>query len=76
MNSTESSSQANFLALLQKDPDCYFSGIRIDFTKVQDHSASTKQGEVVYKKIIPSFNKDGLYFTDSFILEKGDSKTK
>jgi len=70
MNSTDTSQKANFFALFQKDPDCYFGGVRIDFSQVKDHSASTNQGESVYKKIIPSFNRDGLYFTDSFIIEK------
>lgn len=61
--------QTNILAMFQRNPNCYYPGVRIDFTEIKDHSESTAKGENVFKKIIPSYNNDGLHFTDAFVLE-------
>lgn len=36
--------QPNILAIFQKNPNCYYPGIRIDFTDVKDHAASIAKG--------------------------------
>ena len=59
----------NIFAMFQKNPNCYYPYVRIDFTQIKDHTESTAKQENVFKKIIPSYNNDGLYFTDAFVLE-------
>ena len=71
-----SSQQANIFALFQKRADCHFGGSRIDFTDVKDHLASVSEGRSVFKRIIPSYNKDRLHYTSSFIIELEDPKYK
>jgi hypothetical protein len=58
----------NIFAMFQRNPNCHYPCVRIDFTEIKDHSESTAKGENVFKKIIPSYNNDGLYFTDAFVL--------
>lgn len=61
--------QTNILAMFQRNSNCYYPAVRIDFTEIKDHSESTARGENVFKKIIPTYNNDGLHFTDAFVLE-------
>jgi hypothetical protein len=58
----------NIFAMFQRNSNCHYPCVRIDFTEIKDHSESTAKGENVFKKIIPSYNNDGLYYTDAFVL--------
>lgn len=62
------SQPTNIFAMFQKNPSCHYPCVRIDFTQIKDGQESSLKGANVFKKIIPSYNKDGLYFTDAFVL--------
>jgi hypothetical protein len=60
---------ANIFAMFQKNPNCHYPCVRIDFTQIKDNYESAIKGENVFKQIIPSYNNDKLYFTDAFVIE-------
>jgi len=63
-----STQTTNIFAMSQKNLNCYYNCVRIDFTQIKDHSESIAKGEIVFKKIVPSYNNDRNHFTEAFIL--------
>ncbi len=71
---SDKSQPANIFAMFQRNPNCHYPCVRIDFSQMKDQFESINKGENVFKKIIPSYNNDKLYFTDAFILESDSVK--
>lgn len=71
---SETKQATNIFAMFQKNSSCHYPSVRIDFTQIKDPVERIAKGENVFKKIIPSYNNDGLYFTDAFILESDTIK--
>ena len=64
----DSRRQTNIFAMFQRNTNCFYPGVRIDFTDIKDQAATNAKGENVFKKIIPSYNNDGLYYTNAFVI--------
>jgi hypothetical protein len=52
-------------ALRQRNPDCYYIGVSHSFPHPNPASDTPSHSP---EKALPSFNRDGLHFTPSFVL--------